>query len=385
MQRSMRLFITPCLSVLLGLSADSPRSDEPPIARRLQPFVDRGTLAGAVILVAARDKVLSVETVGYADVAAKTPMSDDAFFWIASMSKPITATALMLLVDEGKVSLDDPVAKHLPEFRDQMVAVEMTSTRIILKKPSHAITVREILSHTSGLPFSSALEQPSLDLLPLRVAVGSYAMTPLQFEPGTRYQYSNAGLNTAGRIIEVVGGMPFEEFLESRLFRPLGMSDTTFRPTDRQLARLAKAYKPTADKTALEETKITQLAYPLSDPGRQPMPAGGLFSSAHDLMRFCQMILGGGLLDGKRYLSENSVQQMTRKQTGAAVKEDYGLGWSTEGKTFGHGGAFATQMVIDPERGLIVVYLVQHAGFPGRDGDKIFPTVMSTAIERFGK
>ncbi len=103
------------------------------------------------------------------------------------------------------------------------------------------------------------------------------------------------------------------------------------------------------------------------------MPAGGLFSSAHDLMRFCQMILGGGLLDNKRYLSENSVQQMTRKQTGEAVKENYGLGWSTEGKTFGHGGAFATQMVIDPERGLIVVFLVQHAGFPGATATRSSP------------
>jgi CubicO group peptidase (beta-lactamase class C family) len=381
----MRLFMTPWLSVLMGLSADSARSDEPPIARRSQPFVDRGTLAGAVILVATRNEVVSLETVGYSDVAAKAPMSVDAFFWIASISKPITATALMMLADDGKVSLDDPVAKHLPEFRDQLVAIEKTSDRIVLKKPSHAITVREILSHTSGLPFSSALEQPTLDLLPLRVAVGSYAMTPLQFEPGRRYEYSNAGLNTAGRIIEVVGGMPFEEFLESRLFHSLGMSDTTFRPTDRQLARLAKAYKPTADKTALEETKITQLAYPLGDRGRQPMPAGGLFSSAHDLMRFCQMTLGGGLLDGKRYLSERSVQQMTRKQTGKAIKESYGLGWATEGKTFGHGGAYATQMKIDPEHGLIVVFLVQHAGFPGQEGDKIFSTVMRTAIERFGK
>ena len=385
MQPSIRVFANLCLSFLLGLTADSPRDGEPRIARQLQPFVDRGTLAGAVVLVATRDKVLSLETVGYSDVAAKAPMSDDAFFWIASMSKPITATALMMLVDEGKVSLDDPVAKHLPEFRDQMVASEKTSNRIVLKKPSHAITVREILSHASGLPFSSALEQPTLDLLPLRVAVASYAMTPLQFEPGTRFQYSNAGLNTAGRIVEVVGGMPFEEFLESRLFRPLGMSDTTFRPTEPQLARLAKAYKPTADKTALEETKITQLAYPLSDRSRQPMPAGGLFSSAHDLMRFCQMILGRGLLDGHRYLSESSVQQMTRRQTSEATKEGYGLGWSIEGKTFGHGGAFATRMAIDPEHVLIVVFLVQHAGFPGRDGDKLFPIVMKAAIESFGK
>jgi CubicO group peptidase (beta-lactamase class C family) len=111
-------------------------------------------------------------------------------------------------------------------------------------------------------------------------------MTPLQFEPGTKYQYSNAGINTAGRIIEVVSKTPYEEFLRARLFQPLGMVDTTFKPTERQLARLAKSYKPNAAKTALEETAVTQLAYPLSDPGRHPVPAGGLFSTAHDVMLF---------------------------------------------------------------------------------------------------
>src|SRR5207248_4689217 len=128
-----------------------------------------------------------------------------------------------------------------------------------LKKPGHDITVREILSHTSGLPFSSALEQPTFDLLPLRVAVLSYAMTPLLFEPGTKYQYSNAGINTAGRIIEVVSGMPYEDFLQKRLFDPLGMKDTTFWPNEEQLTRLAKSYKPNAAKNDLEETVITQL------------------------------------------------------------------------------------------------------------------------------
>src|SRR5947208_6510823 len=157
MQRSMRLLTTPWLSVLLGLPADSPRSDEPSIARRLQPFVDRGTLAGAVILVATRDKVLSLETAGYSDVAAKRPMSDDAFFWIASMSKPITATALMMLVDEGKVSLDDPVEKYLPEFKDVKVAVkegEKGKEVVELRAPKRPITVRDVMTHTSGMPFT---------------------------------------------------------------------------------------------------------------------------------------------------------------------------------------------------------------------------------------
>jgi CubicO group peptidase (beta-lactamase class C family) len=353
------------------------------IVAALQPFVDGRTLAGAVTLVADRDEVLSLEAVGFADVAAGKPMRTDALFWIASQSKPITATALMMLVDEGKVRLDDPVEKYLPEFKGQWLAAEQDEDHVLLRKPGHPITVREILSHTAGLPFKSAMEQPTLDLLPLRDAVRSYAMTPLQSEPGSKYQYSNAGINTAGRIIEVAGGMPYEEFLERRLFGPLGMKDTTFRPDEAQLARLAKSYRPDAEKTGLEETTVTQLKYPLDDRTRQPMPAGGLFSTAGDLGRFCRMILNGGVSEGRRYLSEAAVTEMTRRQTGESLKESYGLGWSTGGGTFGHGGAYATNMTIDPRRGLITVFLVQHAGFPG-DGGKSQAAFRQAAVEQFG-
>lgn len=316
-----------------------------------------------------KDRVLSLDAVGFADVKAGKPMRADALFWIASQSKPMTATALMMLVDEGKVTLDDPVGKYLPEFKGQWLAVEQDREHVLLRWPAHPVTVREILSHTSGMPFSSAMERPTLDLLPLRDSVRSYAMTPLLFEPGTRYQYSNAGINTAGRIIEVVSGTPYEVFLEKRLFGPLGMKDTTFRPDRGQLARLAKSYKPDAEKTGLEETTVTQLRYPLDDRSRQPVPAGGLFSTAGDVGRFCRMVLNGGVHEGKRYLSEASVSRMTSKQTGDAIKEGYGLGWATGGGTFGHGGAYATNMTIDPKRGRVMVFLVQHAGFPG-DGDK---------------
>jgi CubicO group peptidase (beta-lactamase class C family) len=228
------------------------------------------------------------------------------------------------------------------------------------------------------------MEEPTLDRLPLAVAAASYAMTPLQFEPGTKYQYSNAGINTAGRIIEVVGGMPYETFLETRLFGPLGMKDTTFWPAGRQLARLAKAYKPGKDKTGLEATTIGQLTYPLDDHNRRPMPAGGLFSTAADLARFCQMVMNGGEFHGKRYLSEASVKEMTRRQTAAAIPESYGLGWAPGGGSFGHGGAFATNMNIDPRRGLITIWMVQHAGFPG-EGGKAQGEFRKAAEERFGR
>jgi CubicO group peptidase (beta-lactamase class C family) len=207
-------------------------------------------------------------------------------------------------------------------------------------------------------------------------------MTPLQSEPGTRYSYSNAGINTAGRIIEVVAGMPYEEFLARRLFEPLGMRDTTFRPSGPQLDRLAKSYRPDAARTGLEETTVSQLRYPLDDPKRQPMPAGGLFSTAHDLTRFCRMVLNGGELDGRRYLSREAVAEMTKKQTPPPLKDGYGLGWATDGKSFGHGGAFATNMTIDTSRGLVTIWLVQHAGFPA-DGEKAQDAFRRAAEEEF--
>jgi CubicO group peptidase (beta-lactamase class C family) len=372
------------LLVLLLTGACLPAADVPSksIAAALQPFVDNHSLAGAVTLVADKDRVLSLEAVGYADIAAGKPMTTDAIFWIASQSKSITGTAFMMLVDEGKVKLDDPVEKYLPEFKTQWLAAVQKPDHVLLEKPRHPITVREVLSHTSGLPFASAMEQPTLDGLPLRDAVRSYAMTPLQFEPGSKYQYSNAGINTAGRMIEVVSRMPYEDFLDRRLFQPLGMKDTTFWPNEDQVKRLAKSYRPNANKDGLEEFPIGQLKYPLSDRKRYPMPAGGLFSTAGDVGRFCQMVLNGGSFEGHRYLSAEAVKLMTSKQTGDALKDGYGLGWSTGGGSFGHGGAHSTNMTIDANRGLIYVWMVQHAGFPG-DGGKSQSVFRKAAEERF--
>jgi CubicO group peptidase (beta-lactamase class C family) len=340
------------------------------LAAVLQPFVDKHELAGAVTLVANKEKVLDLGAVGFADIMADRNMTPDDLFWIASQSKPITATALMMLVDDGLVKLDDPVQKYLPEFNNVWVRLETKDkTLALLKRPQHPITIREILSHTSGLPFSSLAEQPTLDLLTLRVGALSYAMTPLLCEPGTEFHYSNAGINTAGRIIEVVSGMSYEDFLQKRLFDPLGMKDTTFWPSEMQLKRLAKSYRPNKAKDGLEEFKTGQLKYPLSDHSRQPMPAGGLFSTATDVARFCQMVLNGGTFGGKHYLSENAVKEMTNRQSPPTMKESYGLGWSVSGNGFGHGGAHSTNMNIDTKRGLVTVFMVQHGGFPGNGGE----------------
>ena len=351
----------------------------------LKPFVDKHELAGAVALVADKNKVLSVEAVGFADIAAGKVMRQDNIFWIASQTKPMTAVAVMMIVDEGKISLDDPIEKYLPEFRGQMVVAEKDNEHIVLRKPKHPITVRETLNHTSGLPFKSAIEEPTLDGLSLSSAVRSYAMTPLLSEPGTVYRYSNAGINTAARIIEVVAKVRYEDFMQQKLFDPLGMKDTTLWPNEAQSLRVAKSYRPDASKTNLAEFPISQLIYPLSDRvHRFPMPAGGLFSTAIDTSLFCRMLLNNGELDGKRYLSENAIRELSKRQTPPAIKESYGLGFSVSPDSYGHGGAQATNMEIRSGKGLVLVWMVQHSGFPG-DGGKAQGAFKNWALDKFGK
>ena len=195
-------------------------------------------------------------------------MPADAMFWIASTSKPMTVTAFMMLVDEGKVSLDDPVEKYLPEFHGQMVKVANddkagsgSPATLHLVPANHPILIREILSHTSGLPFKSAAQPGALDTLSLKDSVRSFAAEPLMFQPGTSWSYSNEGIDTAGRIIEVVTGMPYEKFMQERLFDPLGMKDTTFWPNAEQLSRLAEAYK--ADPITKELAKFPSINSPI--------------------------------------------------------------------------------------------------------------------------
>ena len=350
----------------------------------LQSFVDKQELAGAVALVAEKDKILSVDTVGFSDIRGEKVMQPDALFWIASQSKGMTATAVLMLVDEGKISLDDPVEKYLPEFRGQMVVAEKDSDHILLRKPSHPITIREVLSHMSGLPFKSAIEEPTLDGLPLAAAVRSYAMTPLQTEPGTHYQYSNAGINTAARILEVVTGTKYEDFMQQRLFDPLGMEDTTFWPDEEQVKRLAKSYRPDSTKKKLVEFPLNQLGSPLTNrTHRFPMPAGGLFSTAQDTATYCQMLLNGGTLNGRRYLSKAAFAELTKRQTPDSVKQSYGLGLAVGPDRFGHGGAHATNMEIYPAQGVVIIWMVQHGGFPGK-GAQARGVFKDWAIKKYG-
>ncbi len=409
---TMQFLKVATLTVCIGASAVSTAQNNAqlsqqaslgPLSEVIKPYIDRHELAGAVILVADRERVIDREAIGYVDVARNKAMKPDDVFWIASMTKAITASAVMMLVDEGKIDLNDPVEKYLPEFKGQKVAPILDdapvpslpqaagvspkeSTPSPFEAAAHPITVREILSHTSGLSFSSKREPGALDLLPLKSAVESYASEPLALQPGQQYRYSNEGFNTAGRIIEVVSGMPFETFLQKRLLDPLGMKDTTFWPSSEQLERLAKSYKSGSTGKDLRELPISQLTYPLdARQHRFAIPAGGLFSTADDLARFCRMMANNGVFEGRRYLSEESVRLMTTKETGPKVTKPYGFGWNVGDGTFEHSGAYKTDMEVDLNRGVIIIFLVQRADeWSEEDRKRLMDSFEQVAISNFG-
>src|SRR5436190_19825733 len=353
------------LVIALHLQASTVPSRFKSIPERMQKFVDDGTVSGAVTLVAHKGEIVSVEAVGLADIANKKPMRPDSLFWIASMTKPITATAIMILQDEGKLSVDDPVEKYLPEFKNQWLIENKSSDTMTLKKARRTIMLRDLLTHTSGLSDVPS-PRPNCSLAELAMA---YSQLPLKFPPGSKWEYCNSGMNVLGRIVEVASGHSFADFVQERIVKPLGMKDTTFWPSASQAKRLAKTYQPGKDKGTLEETNIWFIKGDFTDRSRTAFPSGGLFSTAQDMWRFYQMALNGGEFNDKRIVSRGSVDLMTRTQTGdirAGFTEgmSFGYGWGVVKQptgitemlspgTFGHGGAYGTQGWIDPKKALI--------------------------------
>ncbi len=332
-------------------------------------------IAGAVTLVADRDKVLHLGTHGLADLEKKTPMAEDSLFWIASMTKPVTGTAVMMMQEAGKLSVDDPVSKYIPEFKDLKDA----------EGKEVVVTLKQCLTHSSGL--SEVSPQESGDIVTLEALMPLIAAKPVKFQPGSKWEYCQTGINTAARVVEIVSGEDFPSFLDKHLFGPLGMKDTTFYPDEAQAARLAVSYSrnPAGE---LQKAGLMFLGNkPLTSRERYPRANGGLFSTAEDYGKFARMILRGGELDGRRYLKEESVKQMTTVQsgdlkTGFTPGNGWGLGWCVvrepQGVTaalspgsHGHGGAYGTQAWIDPVKGRAYVMLVQRSNFPNSDGSEV--------------
>ena len=336
--------------------------------------------AGIVTLVMEKGKIVHHDAAGMADIAKGRAMEKDALFWIASMTKSVNATAVMTLVDEGKLSLDEPASKWLPELADVMVEGGA--------KPNKPITLRMLLSHTAGIAFPP--RKPTDGAISLKSYVATLTNTPLAFQPGSSYEYG-FGPTVAGRIIEIVSGMKYADFMRTRLFEPLGMKDTTFHPTDEQRARIARTYKMDEDTRHLVPGYNPFIT---SDSSVQhmPEPAGGLFSTAQDMGRFYAMIANNGELDGKRILSAKSVADMTQPVSAGEKQLNYACGWQCNTETqrvcsampvgsFGHGGAFATNGWVDPTSGIVTVFLVQNVLVPdsGKPKDALQKIVMEAA------
>ncbi len=359
------------------------------IGAQMRKFVADREVAGVVTLVATPERIVHIHAIGKADIEADRLIATDSIFWIASMSKPILAMLLLMLQDEGKLSIDDPVEKHIPEFK-----------RLVTKdgKPAR-VTIRHLLTHTSGMGEITAAEAKGIDKLAGTVPL--YVAKPVAFEPGAQWRYCQSGINTGARIVEVVSGMPFEVFAEKRLFGPLGMKDTTFYLTKQQLPALARSYRKT-DKGELTPAEIFIL-YGKSPTSRDRFPAanGGLFSTALDYGRLCQMILNDGMLGGKRYLSAKSIRLMSTVhtgdlKTGFTPGNGWGLGWCVvrepQGATailspgsFGHGGAYGTQAWIDPAKKRAYILMVQRANFPNADASELrraFQAAASAALDK---
>jgi CubicO group peptidase (beta-lactamase class C family) len=336
--------------------------------------------AGIVTLVMEKGKVVHHDAVGLADIAKGRAMEKDAVFWIASMTKSVNATAVMTLVDDGKLALDEPASKWLPELAKMTVEGGA--------KPDKPITLRMLLSHTAGIAFPP--RKPTDGAISLKSYVASLIKTPLAFQPGSSYEYG-FGPTVAGRIVEIVSGMKYEDFMRTRIFEPLGMKDTAFHPDDALRARIARTYKMDEDT---HELVPGYNPFVTSDSSVQhmPEPAGGLFSTAADMGRFYAMIANGGELDGKRIVSAESVADMTKPVSAGGKQLNYACGWQCNIETqrvcaampvgsFGHGGAFATNGFIDPKSGIVTVYLVQNVLVPdsGKPRDAFQKLVMQAA------
>ena len=370
----------------VGLSAD--RLER--IATAVEHDIDDKRIAGAVTLVVRHGKVAWFKAQGMSDREAAKAMPADAMFRICSMTKPITSVAVMMLYEEGKFLLDDPVSKYLPEFKNPRVLVKPASGATYTIPATKEITIRDLLRHTSGITY-----QWNDDLGPTYekadVASGllqfdgtiadnvrHLAALPLLFNPGDRFEYS-LGVDVLGRLVEVVSGKPLDEFFRTRIFEPLGMKDTYFFPPDNKLDRMATAYTYYPDKglnrfpdTPIREGSFVYSAdYPSRGPKKLFSGGAGLISTAMDYARFCQMMLDDGKVGNMRLLSRKSVELMTHDQLGKiAADMGFGLGFGVDGVkaplselgsvgSWEWGGFFYTGFSIDPKEQMIVIFMAQ--------------------------
>jgi len=359
------------------------------IGPAMQRYIDDRLVAGTVTLVARKGKVVHFEARGARDAESGAPMTTDTIFRIASMTKPITSVALMMLYEEGKFRLNDPISKWMPEYAEPKVAEPLPDSasgpRYRLVPAVRPITVRQLLTHTAGFAnsylgmFRKEADEISAKAKPddtVADYVKRFATLPLNYQPGERWEYSGA-TNHVGRLVEILSGMPLDEYFQKRIFEPLGMKDTHFYLPAPKLPRFAAQYKPGEQdkKIVLADAPNAESRF-VKEPHTFFMGAGGLVSTATDYWRFQQMMLQGGELDGHRILGRKTVELMTANATGdlpiwlSGPGFGFGLGYSVlldhgaagsmqSDGTFGWGGAFCTYFWVDPHEDLIGILMTQ--------------------------
>jgi CubicO group peptidase (beta-lactamase class C family) len=345
----------------------------------IQRHIDAGEISGAVTLVARRGRLVHLEAHGLMDIESKRPMEKDAIFRIASMSKPVTGVAVMMMLEEGKLHLNDPVSKYLPEFKNAKVAIARgNSGESYLVPADRDLTIRDLLTHTNGLMtggIGSKLGPPRpVEGDTLATYVPRLATAPLDFQPGTQWAYSGlAGPDTLSRIVELVSGQPYDEFLRTRIFQPLGMKDTFFYPPDDRRPRLTTLYSksPNGLVKAPNQDGFSLKTYFSG--------GGGLISTAEDYLQFAQMLLNGGELHGKRLLSPRTVDLMASNHVGemfngklgrpahgmgygllvGIVEDNVAAGMRVSNGSFGWDGAYGTQTWIDSREKMVTIVMIQ--------------------------
>ena len=402
------LTVAPVVAAVHDLPAASPDSEGMSAERlarlsgRMKELVDSGRLAGVVTMVSRHGKVVEFDAVGKRDIAANAPMQKDSIFRIYSMSKPITGVAMMILFEEGKWQLNDPVAKYIPEFAKLKVYSTEANGNVALKDQNHPVTMRELMSHSGGFTYGffsqTAVDkmQVDADLLnpnnTLDEFIKRVAKLPLNSQPGSEWHYS-ISVDIQGYIVQKLSGMPFEEFLEKRIFKPLGMSDTAFYVPKEKLNRFAEFYSYDSDGKLKAVGVKEGLNHDFTAKPALSSGGGGLVSTATDYMRFCQMLLNGGQLDGVRLLSPLTVELMRTNvlapsvpilAPGAGFGLDFAIytdpvaagGYYGKG-SYWWGGAAGTWFWIDPVNDLIVLGMIQQAAGTGAAAVASVPDVRS--------
>ena len=373
---SVAIITTGCQSV-----PDAPKKAETTFAKdALMPFVQSGQLTGA-INVFYKNGIQETTCVGYADVAAKRPITMNDVYMQCSQTKGFCGVTIAMLIEEGKISLDDPVSKYLPEFRELWVLKSNQDGVKTLVKAKNTLTIRMVMNHTGGFPFEICAKQGNIKGggwsggAPIRQTAAIAAASPLLFEPGTKVKYSNTGIDIGAAIVEVVTGQRWEDFLKERVLIPLGMNSSSFRPTDRQLETQVEMYDCVKDAPAKYRRQNNMQQRPYNGPNVFASAGAGLWTTANDQLKFYKMLMNLGVGDnGARILKEETVRELLAKSTRPKGMGGYSLGLTApeedqENSWFGHGGAWGTNCMVNWHRKELKLWVVQLCGKP-RPWDK---------------